>query len=268
MVQLDKLHENIFERDGAGMEAFTKYREQVEKNQKNNLQFDQGKAESLTNQLFGSNLSEPNKRNMVSWMYDDLDGDGKTFLDDWGQMLEGTGVNLDQFKSTADWSKSYMVPEQQQDGSIVMVESGQTVGQFLRDELKAYYVERLRGMHNNLVEANGKSVRSRMGTGEPINSDGEDFPNWHEGAVDTQATSYEKNLAIQNRDRNKNNETFLAELDSGQDVVQSPNGGFYRLQGDGTYVYFKQNGEPMTDADNVPISYTKEQVQNLGIDKY
>ena len=50
--------------------------------------------------------------------------------------------------------------------------------------------------------------------------------------------------------------------------VVSPNGGFYRMQADGTYVYYRANGTPMTDADNAPIVYTKEQVQQLGIDKY
>ena len=263
VVDLDSLYDNIYERDEDGLSAYTQYRTQVESNQKNNLEFNQGKARSLMNQMFGTN-DDPNKKKMVSWMYDDLDGDGKTFLEDYETWADFADVDITQFHSTADWSKPYMEPNE----NGQMVESGQTVGEYLRDELKEYYIERLRGMHNNLVEANGKSVRSKIGTGEPVNADGEDFPTWHEGTTDTQQTSYEKNLAIQNRDRKKNNETFLAELNSGQDVVQSPNGGFYRKQSDGTYVYYRANGTPMTDADNAPIVYTKEQAEQLGIDKY
>ena len=271
MVQLDKLKENIFERDDAGLEAYTKYRSEVENNQKNNLEFNQGKAESIANQLFGSDLSEPNKRNMVSWMYDDLDGDGKTFLDDWGSMLEGSGVNLDQFASTADWSKPYMIPEDQGDGNIVMVESGQTVGQFLRDELKAYYVERLRGFHNNLVQANGKSVRSKMGTGEPINADGEDFPNWWEGADEEnmKQTTLMRNDQYMEQQKNKDIKEVYANIDqveadgSGKIYVPGGKGAYYEKQGD-RYVLIHSNGIPdgKTGKDDDPTYYSVQDVKN------
>ena len=264
LVTLESLQDNIFERDESGMGAFTKYKESVSDNQKNNLQFDQGAAESLSNQLFGSNLGEPNKRTMVSWMYDDLDGDGKTFLEDWGSMLN---VDLDQFKSTASWDKKYMVPSE--DGG--MVETDQTVGEFLRDELKQYYVERLRGFHNNLVEANGKSVRSRMGTGEPIKANGEDFEDWSSGASDNiENTTYQRNANTQNKTRIKNNELFLEEFDKATKAgskIKAPSGGFFKLQGDGTYVFYK-NGKPLIDADDNVMVFSKDDARSIGQNKY
>ena len=264
LVTLESLQDNIFERDESGMGAFTKYKESVSDNQKNNLQFDQGAAESLSNQLFGSNLGEPNKRTMVSWMYDDLDGDGKTFLEDWGSMLN---VDLDQFKSTASWDKKYMIPSE--DGG--MVETDQTVGEFLRDELKQYYVERLRGFHNNLVEANGKSVRSRMGTGEPIKANGEDFEDWSSGASDNiENTTYQRNANTQNKTRIKNNELFLEEFDKATKAgskIKAPSGGFFKLQGDGTYVFYK-NGKPLIDADDNVMVFSKDDARSIGQNKY
>ena len=58
--------------------------------------------------------------------------DGKTFLDDYKTWADFADVDITQFHSTADWNKPYMVPNE--DGQ--MVESGQTVGEYLRDELK------------------------------------------------------------------------------------------------------------------------------------
>ena len=149
VVSLDDLENSIYKRDDAGLQAYATYRQQVEATQKNNLPFNQGKAESLVNQLFGTR-QEPNKKNMVSWMYDDLDGDGKTWIDDFA--LENPDFDINMFSPNADWNAMY--------------NEDQTVGDWLRDELKAYYVERLRGLHNNLVQANGKSTISEYGTGK------------------------------------------------------------------------------------------------------
>lgn len=160
IVTIDQLKKGVWERDESGQTAWAKFRNDVvEKGQKQNLSFNQGKAESMVNQLFGNNQS-PQKRNMVSWMYDDLDGDGKTWIDDF--KAEFPDVDASAFKPNADWDAPYMVDE---DG--VEVESGQTIGDYLRDELKAYYIERMRGVHNTLVKANGKSKISPFGGIEP-----------------------------------------------------------------------------------------------------
>ena len=144
-------------------------------------------------------------------------------------------------------------------------------GEFLRDELKQYYVERLRGFHNNLVEANGKSVRSRMGTGEPIKANGEDFEDWSSGTSDNiENTTYQRNAETQNKTRIKNNELFLEEFDKATEAgskIKAPSGGFFKLQGDGTYVFYK-NGKPLIDADDNVMVFSKDDARSIGQNKY
>jgi hypothetical protein len=242
VVSLDDLENSIYKRDDAGLEAYAKYRSQVESTQKNNLPFNQGKAESLVNQLFGTR-QDPNKKNMVSWMYDDLDGDGKTWIDDFS--LENPDFDANLFSPNADWNQMY--------------NEDQTVGEWLRDELKAYYVERLRGFHNNLVKANGKSTISEYGTGN-YDENYNEKSNKPLSAAERlrQQKIKDQELQIKNYQESFTPNTQIVDI-PGRSKAQ------FRMTADGNYHYYvngKLQTQPIEGQGDQPIVFTYEQARN------
>jgi len=235
IVTLDQLNETIFERDEDGLGAFAKYREEVAKNQKENMPFSQGKAESLVNQLFGTK-QDPNKKVMVSWMYDDLDGDGKTWIDDF--TLENPDVDISKYSAGANWSEPY--------------DENQNIGEWLRDELKAYYVERLRGVHNDMHKANGKSTPSAYGTGEY------DL-NYNNKNPQNSTSSAERIAAKKKKDQELAKANWDVAIKEGKDNIpdyRNPNSTWVKRD-DGTYYKQLSNGNYVIDPDTKkPKVYT------------
>jgi len=235
IVTLDQLNETIFERDEDGLGAFAKYREEVAKNQKENMPFSQGKAESLVNQLFGTK-QDPNKKVMVSWMYDDLDGDGKTWIDDF--TLEYPDVDISKYSAGANWSEPY--------------DENQNIGEWLRDELKSYYVERLRGVHNDMHKANGKSTISAYGTGEY------DL-NYNNKNPQKSTSSAERIAAKKKKDQELAKANWDVAIKGGKDNIpdyRNPNSTWVKRD-DGTYYKQLGNGNYVIDPDTKkPKVYT------------
>lgn len=235
IVTLDQLNETIFERDEDGLSAFAKYRQEVAKNQKENLPFSQGKAESLVNQLFGTK-QDPNKKVMVSWMYDDLDGDGKTWIDDF--TLEYPDVDISKYSAGANWSEPY--------------DENQNIGEWLRDELKSYYVERLRGVHNDMHKANGKSTISAYGTGEY------DL-NYNNKNPQNSTSSAERIAAKKKKDQELAKANWDVAIKEGKDNIpdyRNPNSTWVKRD-DGTYYKQLSNGNYVIDPDTKkPKVYT------------
>lgn len=239
VVSLDDLENSIYKRDDAGLQAYATYRQQVEATQKNNLPFNQGKAESLVNQLFGTR-QEPNKNNMVSWMYDDLDGDGKTWIDDFA--LENPDFDINTFSPNADWNAMY--------------NENETVGDWLRNELKAYYVERLRGLHNNLVQANGKSTMSEYGTG---NYD-KDYNNQSNAPLSAGERLRQQKL----KDQELSIKNYQNSFTPGTKIIDVPGRtkAQFRMTADGNYHYYV-NGvlqtQPVEGEGQQPVVFTYDQ---------
>ena len=239
IVSLDNLENSIYKRDDAGLGAYAKYRQEVEATQKNNLPFNQGKAESLVNQLFGTR-QDPNKKNMVSWMYDDLDGDGKTWIDDF--TLEHPDFDINTFSPNADWSAMY--------------NEDQTVGEWLRGELKLYYVERLRGLHNNLVQANGKSTMSEYGTG---NYD-KDYNNKSDAPLSAGERLNKQKL----KDQELALKNYQNSFTPGTKIIDIPgrNKAQFRMNANGDYHYYVNNvlaTQPVEGKGEQPVVFTYDQ---------
>lgn len=235
VVTLDMLNESIFERDEDGLSAFAKYRQEVAKNQKENMPFNQGKAESLMNQLFGTK-QDPNKKVMVSWMYDDLDGDGRTWIDDFA--LEFPDVDISKYSAGANWNEPY--------------DENQNIGEWLRDELKAYYIERLRGVHNDMHKANGKSTPSAYGTGEyDLNYNNKD--------PKAPTSAAERIAAQKKKDQELAKANWEAAIKGGKDNIpdyRNPNSTWVK-RSDGTYYKQLSSGEYVIDPDTKkPKIYT------------
>ena len=235
VVTLDMLNESIFERDEDGLAAFANYREIVAENQKENMPFNQGKAESLVNQLFGTK-QDPNKKVMVSWMYDDLDGDGRTWIDDF--TLEYPDVDISKYSAGANWNEPY--------------DENQNIGEWLRDELKAYYIERLRGVHNDMHKANGKSTPSAYGTGEyDLNYNNKD--------PKAPSSAAERIAAQKKKDQQLAKANWEAAIKGGKDNIpdyRNPNSTWVK-RSDGTYYKQLSSGEYVIDPDTKkPKVYT------------
>ena len=81
---LDQALEGVYEIDEAGQENFDALRDQVIKDQRNNLFFDQGKYRANLNQIFGEG-EDVNKKVLMSWMYDfpEFSSNGKSFINNY-----------------------------------------------------------------------------------------------------------------------------------------------------------------------------------------
>ena len=78
---LDKALEGIYEIDEAGQENFDALRDEVMRDQRNNMFFNDGKYRANLNQIFGEG-EDVNKKVLMSWMYDfpEFSKNGKSFI--------------------------------------------------------------------------------------------------------------------------------------------------------------------------------------------
>ena len=128
---LDQALEGIYEIDEAGQENFDALRDEVIRDQRNNMFFDQGKYRANLNQIFGEG-EDVNKKVLMSWMYDfpEFSSNGKSFITNYtNDGLESAKISyvdkIIKANIEKDPSMKNVYSELLEDGSIDIDEANQ-----------------------------------------------------------------------------------------------------------------------------------------------
>ena len=126
---LDQAMEGVYKIDERSRDALKKQRESLRKSVKDNLSFDEGAVESQLDYM----LRDAGDNQLMSWMYDDLNGTGRSFVEDFA--AANTGLSEEDLNPSSDlWKKEGFVDA-------------------LREEIKEYYLEMSRSTYNKYQEA-------------------------------------------------------------------------------------------------------------------
>ena len=134
---LDQAMEGVYKIDERSREALKNQRDALRKSVKDNLSFDEGAIKSDLDYM----LRDANDNQLMSWMYDDLNGTGRSFIEDFA--AANTGLSEEDLNPSSDlWKKEGFVDA-------------------LREEIKEYYLEMSRSTYNKYQAAsNNKGIPS------------------------------------------------------------------------------------------------------------
>jgi hypothetical protein len=132
----EQASQGVFLKDIRGQKRFSDYRKKmVDDLRINRMPFREDQALADITYL----LEDASYSRVTSWMHDDIDGDGKSFIDDYAQFNKDLVETYpDAFKPGSElWNTSMG-----EDSEF------ETFGDYMVAELKEYYVERLRSEYN------------------------------------------------------------------------------------------------------------------------
>lgn len=134
---LEQAMEGVYKIDERSREALKNQRDALRKSVKDNLSFDEGAVQSQLDYM----LRDAGDNQLMSWMYDDLNGTGRSFVEDFA--AANTGLSEEDLNPSSDlWKKEGFVDA-------------------LREEIKEYYLEVSRSTYNKYqVASNNKGVPS------------------------------------------------------------------------------------------------------------
>ncbi len=126
---LDEAMEGVYKIDQRSKNALKDQRESLRKSVKDNLSFDEGAIKSDLDYM----LRDAGDNQLMSWMHDDLNGTGRSFVEDFA--AANTGLSEDDLNPSSElWKKEGFVD-------------------VLKEEIKEYYLEISRGTYNKYQEA-------------------------------------------------------------------------------------------------------------------
>lgn len=139
VVSLNELTQKVYKKDTKSRVALSDYRNTLKKNVKENLDFDGDRTMADINYM----LSGANTGKIMSWMWDDIDGTGtsfeQNFLDAFGDTIPEE-MKEDLFNAnSALWKQAD--------------EEGVTFGEHMKREIAEYYTEGLRNSYNTFQSA-------------------------------------------------------------------------------------------------------------------
>ncbi len=134
---LEQAMEGVYKIDERSRTALKNQRDALRKSVKDNLSFDEGAIKSDLDYM----LRDANDNQLMSWMYDDLNGTGRSFIEDFA--AANTGLSEEDLNPSSDlWKKEGFVDA-------------------LREEIKEYYLEMSRSTYNKYqVASNNKGIPS------------------------------------------------------------------------------------------------------------
>jgi len=134
---LEQATEGVYKIDERSRTALKNQRDALRKSVKDNLSFDEGAIQSDLDYM----LRDANDNQLMSWMYDDLNGTGRSFIEDFA--AANTGLSEEDLNPSSDlWKKEGFVDA-------------------LREEIKEYYLEMSRSTYNKYqVASNNKGIPS------------------------------------------------------------------------------------------------------------
>lgn len=128
-MSLDDAMEGVYKIDQRSKDALKGQRDGLRKSVKDNLSFDEGAIQSDLDYM----LRDAGDNQLMSWMYDDLNGTGRSFIEDFA--AANTGLSEDDLNPSSElWKKEGFVD-------------------VLKEEIKEYYLEMSRGTYNKYQEA-------------------------------------------------------------------------------------------------------------------
>ena len=149
---LDQALEGIYEIDEAGQENFDALRDEVVRDQRNNMFFNEGKYRANLNQIFGEG-EDVNKKVLMSWMYDfpEFSNNGKSFITNYtNDGLESAKIQwakdtINQYKGSGAF-KEEVYNDLMADGEITAEEADEF--------LETYEIFRKPGSEEPMVDDN------------------------------------------------------------------------------------------------------------------
>jgi hypothetical protein len=150
-ITLDQALEGVYKVDLNSKNALKDYRQSLRRDVSDNLEFDEDKVRADIEYM----LKGANDNKLMSWMHDDLNGQGKSFKDD----LQAYSNNLDTPLNVDD-----MLDASSDLWSSTVGEGEKTHGEIMKEELIEYYVEVARNTYNKYQKAsNNKGSYSESG---------------------------------------------------------------------------------------------------------
>ena len=139
-MSLDDAMEGVYKIDKRSKDALKDQRDSLRKSVKDNLSFDEGAIKSDLDYM----LKDASDNQLMSWMHDDLNGIGRSFIEDFA--AANTGLSEDDLNPSSDlWKKEGFVD-------------------VLKEELIEYYIEVARSTYNKYQKAsNNKGSYSESG---------------------------------------------------------------------------------------------------------
>ena len=133
LMSYEEASEGVYLMDTKGQKDYLKYSKQIVDDLRiNKSEFREDKAKSKINSM----LKGASDAKVISWMKDDLTGDGTSFYESYeAQFPETVAEFPDAFKPG---SETWKTP----------LEGGATFGDMMIEEMKEYYLEKLRGEYN------------------------------------------------------------------------------------------------------------------------
>lgn len=133
LMSYEEASEGVYLMDTKGQKDYLKYSKQIIDDLRiNKSEFREDKAKSKINAM----LKGASDAKVISWMKDDLTGDGTSFYESYeAQFPETVAEFSDAFKPG---SETWKTP----------LEGGATFGDMMIEEMKEYYLEKLRGEYN------------------------------------------------------------------------------------------------------------------------
>ena len=128
-MSLDDAMEGVYKIDQRSKDALKNQRQELRKSVSDNLSFDEGTIKSDLDYM----LRDAGDNQLMSWMYDDLNGTGRSFIEDFA--AANTGLKEADLNPSSDlWKQKGFVD-------------------VLKEEIKEYYLEMSRGTYNKYQEA-------------------------------------------------------------------------------------------------------------------
>lgn len=141
-MSLDEAMEGVYKIDQRSKDALKNQRQELRKSVSDNLSFDEGAIQSDLDYM----LRDAGDNQLMSWMYDDLNGTGRSFIEDFA--AANTGLSEDDLNPSSElWKQEGFVDD-------------------LKEEIKEYYLEMSRGTYNKYQKASNNKGSYSESSGE------------------------------------------------------------------------------------------------------
>ena len=141
-MSLDEAMKGVYKIDQRSKDALKNQRQELRKSVSDNLSFDEGAIQSDLDYM----LRDAGDNQLMSWMYDDLNGTGRSFIEDFA--AANTGLSEDDLNPSSELWK--------QEGFVDV----------LKEEIKEYYLEMSRGTYNKYQKASNNKGSYSESSGE------------------------------------------------------------------------------------------------------
>ncbi len=141
-MSLDEAMEGVYKIDQRSKDALKNQRQELRKSVSDNLSFDEGAIQSDLDYM----LRDAGDNQLMSWIHDDLNGTGRSFIEDFS--AANTGLSEDDLNPSSDlWKQEGFVDD-------------------LKEEIKEYYLEMSRGTYNKYQKASNNKGSYSESSGE------------------------------------------------------------------------------------------------------